>query len=404
MNKQKLTYLFIVLLIIVSVFVWFFFYRNSLYSKWQELLNKWDYKWVITLYEKNWTLNLDEKNKELLIWAYLNFWNYYYKEAEYSAKAIEMIKNIKNYENNYILLFYYWYALEITKDYENAINYYNKSLSLSQKNLYFSAHTTRQIWHIYALKWDFNKSKDFYEKAYKMNPNDEFLNVSMWSLYSRLKDYNSWKKYFENALKLTTNNFWKAEIYYNLSSLTFYLTWMTYTQKVNTSLDYAKKSVESNWDFALWYFALARAQTELWEYDEWQKNIDKGLELYPNSSDWYKFYGILELKRWNLDKALEYFEKSISLVSNDIWLMWYEKVWRVWEVEFYKSILYSKQKDYDNTTKSILNTIKSWNMQFISQIIFELSYDKFWVYSDLSSNIKFRKFVIWLNKILIKKS
>lgn len=334
--------------------------------------------------------------------AILNEWNYFYKEEEKAKQAIEYIEKIDDYERNYLALSIYWYAWEIRKDYDMALKYYNESLELWKNDTIFLAGVTRQIWHVYALKWDFSKSEEFYKKAYEINPNDEMVLLSIASLYGRLKEYQKSKDYFEKLLTITTSPFRKAEVYYNLSSLTFYLDWMTYEEKTKLSFDYAKKSVESNENFALWYFAVWRALTELWEFDEAEKNIKKGLDMYKTSSDWYKFYWILEMKKNNYKNGIKFLDMSNALIENDIWLMWYEKTSRVWENEFYKSIAYSQLKDVENTTNSILATIQTGNMQFISRILVDFNTQDFWMYSELKSDTKFQDFVTWLNKILIK--
>lgn len=334
--------------------------------------------------------------------AMLNEWNYFYKEDEKAKEAIEYMENIDGYENNYLALSIYWYAWEIKKDYDVALKYYNQALSLGKNDPTFLAGITRQIWHVYALKWDFSQSEEYYKKAYEINPNDEMVLLSIASLYARLKEYQKSKDYFEKLLAITSSPFRKAEVYYNLSSLTFYLDGMTYDEKVKLSFDYAKKSLESNEDFALWYFAVWRALTELWEFDDAEKNIKKWLSMYKTSSDGYKFYWILEMKKDNYKNGIKFLDMSNALIENDIGLMWYEKTSRLWENEFYKSIAYSKLKDVDNTTNSILETIQTGNMQFISRILVEFNTKDFWIYSELKSDTKFQTFVTWLNKILIK--
>lgn len=120
----------------------------------------------ITSQIKKETLLPEDKQKvkslvNVYLSAVLNEWNYLYEPAQKSKQATEYLENeilwdpdfVDPFYNNYHL----WYAQEIIKNYDAALEYYQKALQFaweSEKNKRLKSIIYNQIGHVYDLSGD----------------------------------------------------------------------------------------------------------------------------------------------------------------------------------------------------------------------------------------------------------
>ncbi len=284
-----------------------------------KLINSWDYDSAIKSIEDKWSGSLDRDKKLKLLSSYLNYGNYNYKEQEYSKKSIEILDTM---ENDYSKFYYYWYAKEIIKDYTGALDNYNKWLQInwltdSQKSLF-----QNQIWHVYDLKWEFDKVLAYYEEAYKLDNNNDNALSNLWRYYVRIKEFEKAKDYFDKALKLTTNMPLKSEICFSLSSIELELNWLT--PDIDKSVEYAKQSIEFYPSYPMGYLALARGlymKNDAKYDEEIKENLNKTIELNPNWYFAYELFAMYEYDKWNMNEFLSKLQKAESLIQIDMILM-----------------------------------------------------------------------------------
>lgn len=330
MDKSKKVYMYAYLfsfLVFSGLFVMFVYNKISNdklkerkeNAKINNMISSWNYKEAIDSIEQWWDKKLDRDAKLKLLSAYLNYWNYFHKEDENSKKAIEILDTMAD---DYSKFYYYGYALEIIKDYTGALDNYNKwleitSLTDSQKSLF-----KNQIWHVYDLKWEFDKVLAFYDEAYKLDNNNDNALSNLGRYYARIKEYEKAKQYFEKALLISTNLPLKSELCFWLSSIELEINWLT--PDIDKSIEYARKAIEFYPEYAMWHLALAR-----WLYmknnevnnKEIEENIKKAIDLNPNSYYTYELSAMHEYDKWNMDEFLNNLQKAEALIATDMILM-----------------------------------------------------------------------------------
>jgi len=87
----------------------------------------------------------------LLAESYLQIGNSTYKEKEYAQKALEMLNWLPDYNKSFIGLFQQGYAHEIMKEYDKALEFYQKSDQFTNSNV-FKAWVQNQIGHVWDLR------------------------------------------------------------------------------------------------------------------------------------------------------------------------------------------------------------------------------------------------------------
>lgn len=92
------------------------------------------------------------KAKIILAQSYLQYGNYYYKERESTDKAIKLLTEDGDDDYGAYGMYFVGYAYEITKQYEKALEWYEKGLKVSSNTNELKSAFKNQIGHVYDLK------------------------------------------------------------------------------------------------------------------------------------------------------------------------------------------------------------------------------------------------------------
>lgn len=364
-------------LIINKIFSWSFSEANIIIDN---IIEKIDSKKELTLDDKKTKVNLLYTK----IWNLLNEWNYLYKESESfleSKKIIESINNeltdfIDPFYNNY----YLWYWEEINKNYSWSLDYYNKALTFSNKNNNVTTSIIlNQIWHVYDLKWDYEKAYLYYLKAYEKYKKNYKVVTNIWRYLAKKWDIEKSFKFFEYWLN-TADYTLKSEIYFSLSTLELQRNWLSVN--IEKSIEYANKSIEYYPEYSMWYVALARwyyMQNNKTYNSSIEKNLTRSLELNKNNSYAYEIIWFYEYEKNWLELALKYFESAISVVNNDNRLMNDEKNQLIYELKSKMLLL---------TLIDVIKSDTKNDMKVVENKFFQLPYWKEFINNQLKRKNK----------------
>lgn len=369
-NKKVYTYTYI-----ISFIVLFILFGYFLLNKWwiidqtpenkdlvdreisANLVKAWDFKGLIDEYESKWTWDLSYDDNMRLIYSYLNHGTYTYNEQENSKKAQEILEKIWTW--NWETLYYLAYSKEIIKNYTWALEDYNKSIETVDINDAKKSLSLNQIWHVYDLMWDLDKAYEYYERANRLDPTNITAITNLWRYEVRKNNLVKAKEYFEKSLSLSVNKNQRSELYYTLSSLELELNWLT--PDIDKAIEYARKSIEEYPEYPMWYVMLARSlyMKNDPQYDkEIEDNLNKSISLNPN---WYYAYQVkawYEYDKWNTEKRIEAFKKSMDNTNLDMILMDNEreiKKMQVVEDIVNIGIIDSKEWDKDQLFRIVLD-------------------------------------------------
>ena len=324
MKKQfiNITYL----LVFVFLLIWWIFYLNSknqsndlkLDTEWSKLVNSWNFSWAIVYYENKVKENNTYENKVFLIDSYLEYGNSFYKEAEYSKKALTILNTM---EDKYDVFYFKWYANEIIKNYTWALTYYKKWLEIKDLDNKKKSALLNQIGHLYDLKWDIETAYKNYKEAYTIYNENYIASINIGRYLARKWNFKESIIYFKQWLNTEFKPI-KSEVYYSLSTIELELNLLK--PDINKSIEYAKKSIEEYPSYAMWYMALWRWYYMLNDkkyYKEIEKNLTKSIELNPNWYEAYSYASLDELDRDEYETSIKLLTKSIEVVNKDMILM-----------------------------------------------------------------------------------
>ena len=346
-----------------------------------DYFKSWDFSWAIDYYEKKIKEDNSYKNKIFLVNSYLSYGNYFYKEAESSKKALDILNTM---EEKYDVLYFKWYANEIIKNYTWALTYYNKWLKIKELSKKEKSLLLNQIWHLYDLKWDIETAYKNYKLAYTIYKKNYIVSVNIGRYLARKWKYEDSKIYFEYWLNIESKPI-KSEVYYSLSTIELELNWLK--PDINKSIEYANKSIEEYPSYAMWYVALARWYYMLNDkkyYKDIKDNLVKSMVLNNKWFESYSYSGLLEFDKWNYDATVMLMKYSIYMIKNDILLMDNER------------IITSIQQEAKVTVLWLINTLKKeWKIKnknlfekfeklpfWKSFIKFQLKRTNYWIFSD----------------------
>lgn len=358
-------------------------------------LNSWDYEWVITEIEKKWTGSLKREEKMKLVYSYLNYGNYFYKEEENSKKAMDILNTM---DDDSDILYNKWYAQEIIKNYTGALDYYNKWLEIKDITDKNKSILKNQIWHLYDLKWEFDKVFAYYNEAYKLDNNNASALANLGRYYLIIWDYEKAYDFMNSALKLTTNLPLKSELSFGLSSVELELNWLT--PDIDKSIDYARQSIEYYPSYAMWYVALARwlyMKNDLQYNQEMEENIAKSIELNPDWYYAYELYALLELDKWNIEKVKEYLKKSIKIVDDDMILMESNKD-QVKSNLMFSAFMVGFMKKNSTDSEKIISFFEKNNWLTNWVLLEQVKRKDNWIFKTIKDNKEFKNMLSKYNK------
>lgn len=328
------------------------------------------------------------------VMAVLNEGNYFYTEKEKSEEAKKIIENIiidypyskDDFLNNY----YLWYSKEIIKNYTWALDNYNAWLDniigVDKEKMYKSI-LTNQIWHVYDLKWDIETAYKYYLDAYNTYNKNYRASINIARYLTRNLNYEEAKIFFGYSL-LTISKSLKSEIYFSLSSIELELNWLN--PDIDKSIEHAKKAIEFNENYSMWYLALARWYYMLndSQYDkDIIKNLDKSINLNPNWNEAYRYYALYYLDKKDIEKAVSYVDKSKEVIDKDMILMDNQRISFNFLNDLLKIYIWISIEKLDSVYE-LYN-----NEKLLYLIKTQLKRKKSWIYSSISSNTKFKKVI-----------
>jgi len=243
------------------------------------------------------------------------------------------------------------------------------------------AQTLNQLWHTYDLSGDSDKAFYYYTQAYNKNPEDIQVEKAKW--------------YFEDIVDKVEDKTLKSEVYFNLSTIALYSNPNVLEGTEESSL-YAEKTIKENPDYPFWYLARARIFIFLWvNLAGAESDLDKSLELYENFSDAYEWKWKLAQSRNNHNKAIEYFQKSSDLLSDNITLMKSELPYLQSHLHYLTAYSYAILQNKEETLKNLKIFLEKPDILSIELFFKEIDNNQ-WVFWFLSGDVYFDELI---NKI-----
>ena len=357
-----------------------------------ELSQNWDYEnamqeWI-DIYKTSNGKNEKVSNGLMLAFTYLNYGNYYYKESEYAQKALTLLDELWIDEDNFYALYYRGYAHEIIREYEKALEYYNKALELESATDLEMAIMYNQIGHLHSLQWDAQKAYEMYLKAHEKDNENVNIKMNLARVLMRLRLWEQALEYYGYVIENTSNTFIKAEVYYNVSSYYFY-SWVEDSLKL--ALFNAAQSVQANDKYPFGHLAVWKALYFMWwnNFDEAQKALNKSIELHPNSFYAYETLWLIEIDKKQYTQAIQKLTKALMLIKKDIALMWSETQSNLSRVNYYLAIAYAGKWDKQKALDLLENMIQKGNTYALLLFTNELQKENHGKFSTLVWEEKF---------------
>ena len=159
------------------------------------------------------------------------------------------------------------------KEYDQAEEYYKECLNLNES----SASAYSALGGIYVIKGNLDEAERYLRKAVDLNPQLRNLNYNLAQLYEEKGDMAAAERAYLEEMVNVPHNFRAS---YNIARL--------YRLQGNTAKEeeYLNISLESNPNFPLTYFYLARIYLNRGEdYPDAVRLVEKGIELKPEEQD-----------------------------------------------------------------------------------------------------------------------
>lgn len=337
-KKKNCLYIIIFGVLLIFTMVWFYFlYQNkdNIEDKWKEGItqskittlekktswldienwkNAWEIQKIIDYYENKPYL-LEFESLELAE-IYLDYANYFYKENEFWSKAQKILFNLnkESFKKIYLL----WYSYEITKDYEQALDYYNQAKKLQGISEKEKAIILNQIGHVYDLQGKLSDAYREYYNSYIIDKNiHASVNIARYLI--RQNDYEGAIVYFNYVLSNNPSMFLQAEIYFSIASL--YIEQKKYLE----AIEFARKSINANKNYPMGHYILAKSlylSDKEFDYETLSWLVNISIQLNKNNSQAYELSALIEYENTkDLEKTQMFIQKAIDTVEFDILLM-----------------------------------------------------------------------------------
>lgn len=280
-----------------------------------QLNNSGDYAGARELLEEKIKADPAPELQLMLANSYLDEGSVRGKEAEASKKAQEILFTVeKSYKSTYLydLL---GYSYEIVNDFDNALYYYGKSLSLDGS----SVNTLFSIGHTYWLKGETDEARNFYGLAERAitYKTDDSVKVKVYAGIAMLsRDLAEAETYFLKAIPLSDSRAFKAEMYADLANLKL-------VQSNNAqAFEYAKLAVSADSSSEMAHLAFAKsamAEKSVLEanWEAVKTSLFKAIFLAPAKTEPQYWQGKLELIGGKTDMAIRSYGNALKLIDGD---------------------------------------------------------------------------------------
>ncbi|MFA5917358.1 MAG: hypothetical protein WC850_03950 [Candidatus Gracilibacteria bacterium] len=349
-----------------------------------------DFKGAINELEKKGTGNLEKEEKMKLVYSYLAYGNYFYKEEENSKKAIEILDTLKEESD---VLYYKGYANEIIKNYTGALDYYNKGLEQKDLTNEYKSLLLNQKGHLYDLKGEFNKVLTYYDEAYNLDKNNTMVLSNLGRYYARTGEYEKAYEILNQALSLTDNGPLKSEISFGLSSIELELNGLK--PDIDKSIDYARQSIKYYPSYPMGYVALSRGlfmKNDLQYNKEIEENLNKSIELNPNGYFAYYIYVLYEIDKSNFEKASDYIKKTMYAINSDMILMDSERETTKNSL-MYDSIVIGTLKNGATDQELLMKLINKTGKLKNPKIVFQIKRNNYGIFAPIKDNKEFQELI-----------
>ena len=243
------------------------------------------------------------KQDESLEGVWLNYAIAYVNKSNYEKAIINFKKVLELNEKNFKANFLTGDSYHHSKNFDDALKYYEKALKLAINN-----NEKSNVWANIGLlnndKLDFERAKESYEKAICFNKVNTIALNNLGLIYNNLGEIDKAIICFERAIKIEPNNdnFWNnlGESYNKL-------------KQFDKAIEYCEKAIELNPDSDAAYANLGNSYGNMKEFGKAIEVSKKSIDLNPNSLTAYVNLGNIYLLKSEFDKAINYYNKVLEI-------------------------------------------------------------------------------------------
>ncbi len=228
----------------------------------------------------------------------------YEKAKPYIDKALDT--NPSNVE----VLLAAGYSEEIAGNYEKALEYYQKAQKIAPTN----AQVMFSVGHVLEFLNRQDEAIQAYEGAFELNPQDPSISMAKAKVLLLQGQGEESLELYKNTANLADIPVTlKSEAYTNASILA-----RSNMFRFNEAMDYAKKSVEADPNFAPAVGNYGFLQAVYYQQpQEGEANLKKAIELNPRISQHYWLLAAFYRMQNNYPDAIRYTQTALDMVDND---------------------------------------------------------------------------------------
>ena len=189
------------------------------------------------------------------------------------------------------------------KDYKTAEVFCYKILSIDSSHF----DSISLLANIFAIKRNFDKAKEFLEKAIKIQPKNTSILNNLGTAYKELGKSKEAINFYQKALEIDSNH---SNANYNLG-VEFYK-----LKELKKAKNYLEKTVKIQPDYALAHFSLGNVQKEFKELKKAKLSYLRAIELRPNFASAHNNLGLVFSEIGNPQNAIRCYNKAIEINSN----------------------------------------------------------------------------------------
>jgi tetratricopeptide (TPR) repeat protein len=247
------------------------------------------------------SLTLEEKNKVVEALPNLS-----------QDQVSELVKVFKEERRNFIEIFgdkLYRELIKYVKKGEFVSNNVTVFLKISKKQLFKDNEFVFYfLGQAFAKEKNYEKAIENYEKAISINPNNIDFHNDLGTVFSISGNRKKAIETYENIISITPE---KAKSYFNLG-----IVYSEFSDFKNAIIN-IKKAISINPDEVDYYISLGEVFRMKENYAEAIKYYKKAISIDPNIADVYNNFGVICRFQKNYKKAIKNYKKAISINPND---------------------------------------------------------------------------------------
>jgi len=286
------------------------------------------------------SLLLKYTKKEDLLFIYYFLGQAYQDKKKYDRARETYMKAVNLYEED-LGIFYHF--IGDTYSYENndekALEFYVKSINIKPRELSYIEVAT-----IFEKNKKYDEAIDLYQRAIKLNPDNEQTYIDTADCYFEKRPLNYEKafEFYNKAIEINPKN---EDAYQSLGILFFR------QKKYQDVIDTYQIAIGLNLNDEWFYRLIGHAYYKLDNSKKAIKYHQKAIAINPNKSILYNDIGLDFFLDKSYKKAIESFKKAIELESSNF--IFYNNLGDVY--------YYMDDKEYDNARNCYENSLKIKN-------------------------------------------